>query len=406
VVAGARAWHQHEAERRHELHLAETALREGQTLLDRHDPARAVGTLERGLAAAPRVRGAGPVVRALKERLRQARGELSQARRRQAAARLANLANAIRLRHAGPRPAQAELRKLEQACRALWETRGKIPDLALDGRQEIDRQVATDLLDVALIWADTRVQLANSKGPKRRQALRGALRILADAERLFGPKHVLYRQRQAYAQALGLDDLAHTAARHAARVPPRTTWDYHAVGRSLYEADRFAEADGLFRKAVALDPRGFWPNFYQGLCAYRLGQCAEAVGAFRACISLSPHTAQAYYNRALAYTDLGQADRALQDYDHALELDPDLAPAALNRGILHYHRKEYAAALADLRYALGKGGDPAVIHYNLALVYLGQGDRGAALASLRRALQAEPRHAEARAVQERLGKER
>ncbi|HYT91599.1 MAG TPA: tetratricopeptide repeat protein, partial [Gemmataceae bacterium] len=407
LTAIAHTLHQQAAQARHELSLAETALREGQAFVDRHDYVRAVDTLEGGLACAQRVRGGEEIAAALQQRLAPARVGLRQAQQREAATGLHSLANQIRLRHASAGGARGELRKLEQTCRALWERRAQILALAtVEGYlDDLDGQVEADLLDVALILASAHVGSTGPDAPESTRALREALDVLADAEKRFGPRHALYRQRQAYAEALGLVELAQAAGRDAARERPATAWDHYAVGRSLYEAQQFAQAANHFRKAVALEPQGFWPNFYQGLCAAQLQQHADAIAAFRACIALAPHTAHAYYNRALAYTDLGQLDAALEDYGSALRYDPDLAPAALNRGILRYQRKEYMEALVDLQSALNKGGDPAIVHYNLALVHVARQDRRAALAHLRSALQADEGHREARRLYERLQQE-
>jgi tetratricopeptide (TPR) repeat protein len=407
VMAVAHTLQQHAVQARHELNLAETALREGELFFDRHDYARAVDTLERGLGHARRARGGEAMAIALAQRLGPARMELRLAQRREAADGLHTLADRIRLRHASVGGDPAELRKLEQTCRALWESRAKILALATTKgrRDDLDGQIEADLLDMALILASSRVGSAGPGAPEGTRALREALDVLAEAEKGFGPKHALYRQRQAYAEALGLVEVAQRAERDAAREPPGTAWDHYAVGRSLYEARQFAEAAGHFRKAVALAPQGFWPTFYEGLCAAHLQQHVEAIAAFRVCIALAPRTAQAYYNRALSYTDVGQVDAALEDYGRALRYAPELGPAALNRGILRYQRAEYSEALVDLQYALNKGTDPAAVHYNLALVHLARQDRRAALAHLRSALQANGRHHEAHSMYERLQKE-
>lgn len=404
AVTAAHTWKQRQASLHQELLSAQIDLQEGKALLERHDYGRAVAILERGLAAAQQCHHANDLCAAFEERLVPARAELLQRKRQDTTAQLRQLMNRIRLHHAVTNLTPSALGQLQQASQDLWARRGEI--LALNKehgrRDDIDQQVETDLLDLAVIWADIQVRLYPTPGPQRQQALRNALQTLADAEALFGPKLTLYRQRQTYAQALGLDDLARTAAHAVAAVPAHTAWDHYSSGRSLYQQEEYTLAAACFRQAVALDVQGFWPNFYQGLCAHRLRDFTEAVSAFRACISLAPHTAEPYYNRALAYTELGQLDRALHDYDEALRHDPNLAAAALNRGTLRCQRKEYGQALADLHYALDKGAEPAAVHYNLALVYHGQKDRAAVLAHLHLALKSNPRHQDALALLERL----
>jgi tetratricopeptide (TPR) repeat protein len=71
--------------------------------------------------------------------------------------------------------------------------------------------------------------------------------------------------------------------------------------------------------------------------------------------------------------------------------------------VLHFERGRYEDAEADLNRALAGGAEPAAAHYNLALVHLARNDRAAARASVTRALQADPRHADARQLRARLG---
>src|SRR5207245_9987532 len=133
-------------------------------------------------------------------------------------------------------------------------------------------------LDVALLWADLQVGPASRAEPKKRRAV---LRVLDEAEQLLGVSHVLLREQQAHAEALGLLTLAASSAQRAEELPPRSAWEYYALGRSLMRrqplfglapsttgaaalvsaANRLA-ADAALRRAVVLEPGGLWPNFY------------------------------------------------------------------------------------------------------------------------------------------------
>ena len=148
--------------------------------------------------------------------------------------------------------------------------------------------------------------------------------MLDEAETAFGPSHLLFRERQAHAEALGLTDVAEAAARGASRLPPRTAWEHCAVGRSLLASGDLARAGAAFERALALRPQDFWANFYQGVCAYRLRRFEDAVNAFRVCVALAPDRAECYYNRALAHAALGHVGPAGLDHDRATRLDPAL----------------------------------------------------------------------------------
>jgi eukaryotic-like serine/threonine-protein kinase len=354
--------------------------------------------LARGLAVSEGLPGSRDLTQTLGRQLRLAR-------RAEAAHRLHRIADRLRFLYGIGSLPQRELGELAARCRTIWEGRGRLIDRAgAELEPEVEQRIRTDLLDLAILWADFRVRLASAGEATR--ARHEALRVLAEAEAVLAPSHVLYRERQVHAEALGLPYLARAAAHRAAEFPPRTAWEHYALGRALLRSGELAPAAAAFERALDLQPQGFWPNFYQGLCAYRLRRYEDAVGAFRACITLAPESAEVFHNRAMAYTALGQTDRALRDYDRALRLDPELTAAALNRGILHHREERHDEAIADLERALDAGADPAVVHYNLALVYLARRDRGAAQASLRLALQHNPEHREARILHDRLRGER
>jgi serine/threonine protein kinase/Flp pilus assembly protein TadD len=404
LATGGQALYQHQAQVHQQLSLAEKAYQEGQALLDRREYARAVDTLQRGLALTRETPRSALIRERIEERLRQAEAEWSVLQRQRVASRLHELANQVRLYDTVESLPPPALQKLAANCQALWDARTEIlASQDTQGREEhSDQQIALDFLEMVPVWARVRVHLASGSEAERNTARRNALRLLTEVEKLFGPSQALCRERERYAEELGLTELACAARREAARIPPRTGRDHYILGRSLFQSGQLAEAAHHFNRAVDLEPQNYWANFSQGLCAYRLGRPAEAVSAFRVCISLAPRTAQAYYNRALAYTDLGQLDLAEDDYTRALQLDPGLAEAALNRGVLHFQRKNYPQALVDLRRALATGSNPAATHYNLALVHLAQNDRSGALTHLRLALESTPDHPEARALYQRL----
>jgi serine/threonine protein kinase/Tfp pilus assembly protein PilF len=377
---------------------AQAILEEGRQRLHGREYAEAARTLARGLALARGLPGGPELAQAFDEQLRLAK-------RAQAAQDLHALADRIRFLAAQDALSSRQLQVLEGHCRKVWDARGLLTDRGAAGlAPDLEQQLQTDLLDLALLWLDLRLRLA--PGPRADETRRAALAVLAEAEALFGPSLVLLRERQAHAAALGLTGEARSAERRAAGLAPRTAWEHYALGRSHLRAGDLESAAVELERALDLQPQGFWPNFYQGLCAYRLRHYEDAAGAFRVCVALAPGAAECFYNRALAQAALGHPDRALHDYNRALQLDPGQAAAALNRGILHYEGRRSGEALADFQRALDHGADPAAVHYNRALVHLARDDRIEALASLDRALAHDPGHAEARDLRERLRRER
>ena len=367
ILAGASIAGERVRQRRHE---AEASLIQGRHALGRQDYPEAVSILERGLSLTEGLIGAQDLRPALA-------GQVRRARRAQAADGLHRLADRIRLLYVvDPLPPGA-MSGLEDRCARVWATRGRILDSAdAPLESEIERRIRTDLLDLVILWADLRVRLA--PGPAREQARREALRLLEDAEGMSGPSSVLEAARREIAGPLGRADLARTASRGAAGLPPGTAWEHCALGRSLLRSGDLAAAAEEFERAVDRQPKDLWSHFYRGVCAYRLRRHEDAVNAFSICVALAPETPECYYNRAKARERLGQSERALRDYDHALELAPTSAAFALDRGLLHYNEGRLDEAADDLQRARAHGADPATIRHHLALVDLARKDYASA----------------------------
>ena len=151
---------------------------------------------------------------------------------------------------------------------------------------------------------------------------------------------VLYHERALQADRLGERDMAEAARRQESLVPPRSAWEFYALGRSLLQAGDMEAAAARLERAVALEPNGLWPNFFRGICNYRLGRYVEASVAFTVCTTLTPKTASCFYNRGLAFAALKRPELARRDFDRALEIDPDLTEAAVERNRLNSSRQK------------------------------------------------------------------
>lgn len=296
----------------------------------------------------------------------------------------------IRFLYSAPSLPPSSLDGVVADCSAWWDRRHQLTDAtASKATPVLRRQVADDLLDLAILWTDL---CAHPAAPDRDGAAQAALRVLSEVERQFGSSCVLERQRQKHAATLGLNELARQAELRSNELAPRTAWEFYAQGRSYLRTGELDTAAVALRQAVALQPDGLWPNFYDGVCAFQRGRFDDAVAAFSACVPLAPGSAECLCNRGLAYARLGRLDRAMADFDHALELTPTLADASLSRGTVHFQEKRFEQAALDFRQALTSGADPASVHFNLALIYQARNDCNAARRSLEQALQHNPQH--------------
>ncbi len=375
----------------------QAALLEGQAHLraQRYDQAR--DELARGLEMCRSLPGGHPLADTLDSHYRLAQRAMEVEQFHRLAERLRFLCGGAPAKTPGKRLSPA----LENRWREVWHRRHELLDKQRGELEPVlEEQLRTDLLDLALIWADLRLRGLAGKAA----AAEETARVLQETRTLFGDSQVLglaSRGRQP-PESLKLPGADTPGAPHQEGEPPRTAWEHTALGRWLLGQGNLQGAAEALERAVELQPAGFWPHFYQGTCAQQLGRHQEAIAAFRVCIALAPGSAPCYYNRALAHEALQRPERALRDYTRALEIDPDLAEAALNRGVLHLRAGRHALARADLNQALAHGASPDQAYYNLALVSLEQNDQAAALSSARKALQANPAHPEALDLCQRL----
>lgn len=218
-------------------------------------------------------------------------------------------------------PAES-LRKLEEGCREVWRGRSKWMDQSNSATSDDERRIHTDLLDLAILYADLHVRVASAE--LRAKAQQESLEILKQAESELGTNVVLSAERKNYAAESGTVNEPRTGAASDARGGPGTEWEYYALGRSLYRAGKYEAAADLLQRAVEFNPHSFWPNFYRGICGYRLRQFEISLASFSACVAIAPRNAECVYNRGLAYRALGCEEAAKRDFDRARSLKPEL----------------------------------------------------------------------------------
>jgi serine/threonine protein kinase len=305
---------------------ARTALADGRKLLTAGTHVEAARILENGLSQLDNVPGHA----ALRDQLA---ASLDLAARARLADDLHDIADRFRYLYGMEILRLAGTPALEARCREIWEKRYAIlQHLGKDLGDDIEKRVQLDLLDLAVLGSDLHARLAS--GPEKARARQDALRVLDEAETLFGPKAVLHHERQKFAEASGIRPPGRAdpiQAEPAAVQPPPTTWENYALGRSLLNAGEPKAALVYLERAVAMQPNGLWANFYYGVCCCRLGRFDDAALAFTTCTAVAPRSAGCLYNRALAFVGLRRTDRALRDLDRALAIDPRLVEAVTLR---------------------------------------------------------------------------
>ncbi|HEX5269428.1 MAG TPA: tetratricopeptide repeat protein, partial [Gemmataceae bacterium] len=280
---------------------AEAALRQGEDQLRRGHYDEALDAFRHGAALSDDL----PLDGRLR---RQLRDGADRAERGRTAEELHRLCERLRPLYAADALPPEEAAAVADRCRALWEKREVIASRLGD-------QTRTDLLDLAILWANLRGHAADPGDARREE-----LETLAQAEAMFGPTRVLCEERRAQLLALGRAEAAEEAGRQAAALTPCGAWEHYALGRAYLRDGDLRRARDQLDRALELDPQSLWTNFAKGLCAHRMGQYHDALAAFSACVALAPQSAACLYNRGRAYEALGCPDRAAEDFERAAAL--------------------------------------------------------------------------------------
>jgi Flp pilus assembly protein TadD len=166
---------------------------------------------------------------------------------------------------------------------------------------------------------------------------------------------------------------------------PSDFWLHFELGNALTQAQKWGEAAGCYRAALAVQPEAVavYNNLGGALLKGRLG---GAIRVYQKALELDPKSAPTHNNLGLALAADGQMEKAIAAFEEAIKLDPDYAWAHYNLGIalkdkrppeqlVPYFRKaaeldaKNAKAYSALGVALGAGGqlDEAIIAFEKAV---------------------------------------
>ena len=141
--------------------------------------------------------------------------------------------------------------------------------------------------------------------------------------------------------------------------------------------NRFTEAAGEYRKAIAKNPRAVNLHFRLGrailLESHDPEALAQALKEFEAELALNPSDAAAEFQVGQILNVTGKTTEALAHFQKALDLSPDFAEAALAIGKMRLQAKQYAEAIPLLERVVAVQPDNEAGHYNLMLAYRNSG---------------------------------
>ena len=179
--------------------------------------------------------------------------------------------------------------------------------------------------------------------------------------------------------------------------PSQTQASFQLLSRQGFESHQrgaLAEAERLYRQALALAPADFATRQLLGVLLAQQGRNGEALEAISAALTLNPDSAPALFNQGNVLDALGRPEEALASFDQALRLRPGYAEALNNRGKVQRALGRLDEALVSFDGALVTRPDFAEAINNCGNVLLDLERPGAALAIFDKAIALKPDYAE------------
>jgi protein O-GlcNAc transferase len=194
---------------------------------------------------------------------------------------------------------------------------------------------------------------------------------------------------------LGLFDQAAAHFQAAIKLDP-AQWPYHlAQGRNYKQQNKYPEAIGSYREALALAPEHIDTMVSLGIALWRGDQAEEAVEVFGRALQLFPGSFEAAVNCGNALLRLERHEEAVGMYRRALTLRPDSADVHNNLGkaLLVLGRADEARECFEEALRILPAHPEAL--FNIGDMLFFSGNSAEAEKCYSRAVSARPRYAEA-----------
>ncbi len=164
---------------------------------------------------------------------------------------------------------------------------------------------------------------------------------------------------------------------------------------ALHQAGKLAEAEALYRRALAAAPAQPDALHFLGVLLHQKGDGDAAIPYLERSIRIRPDSAEFHSNLGSVLQGRRQLREAAAHYRAALDLRPDYPEALNNLGSVLLLLGEPAEAADHISAALKQRPDYAEAHNNLGNTAMELGKPGEAMASYGMALELSPLHPEA-----------
>jgi tetratricopeptide (TPR) repeat protein len=275
--------------------------------------------------------------------------------------------------------------------------------------------IRSRLVEALDVWADVKERLRAGSGEELRlaasraddDAWRQRLRKLmmgkdqAAVEQLAGeegsfaqpPANLVLLGRAL--EAAGGQAAAERLLRGAQELHPGDFWNNLELAKVLTRADRFEEAVGFFRAALAVRSRSAVVHYNLSVALVSQGKLVEAEHACRKAIALKPDFHLAYYGLGNALVPQGKLAEAEAAFRKAIAFLPNFPQAYNYLGTTLVPQRRLGEAEAAFRKAIALQPDFPMYHCNLGNTLVAEGKVAQAEAAFRKAVALKPGFPEA-----------
>jgi protein O-GlcNAc transferase len=163
-----------------------------------------------------------------------------------------------------------------------------------------------------------------------------------------------------------------------------------ALGRTLLNANRPAEAETEFRMALSLKHDSTTSQLGLAKSLVSQKKSAEAADAFGAYLQLVPADGAARIEHASLLFDAGKLDESLAELDRAANGAPEALPALKLRALIYYQKKQFSDVVPVLVKAIALAPQDPNLPAELGHAYLEKKDYPNAVQELTVAMKANP----------------
>jgi len=182
---------------------------------------------------------------------------------------------------------------------------------------------------------------------------------------------------------------AERAYRRGLEIAPEDPDLRNALGWTLFQEGRSAEAVAEYERALAANPNHAKAHNNLALALVDLGRLEEAASHFERSLEIEPK-AEIYSDLGFTLARLGNSEAARADYQKALELDPKCASAHYTLAVTFVQEGTFGEAESHYRQALA-AKPTAETHNGLGYALARQGRTDEAVAEFRKAIDVDPK---------------